>query len=366
MKGKNVRVREGFWHFRFNLNGQEKTGNTGLEGTARNRKKAEQYAKDEKRRLAGTAEREKPKPFDKAAAEFLAWCEQVEYRSKPSTAARIRSSFSSAVAFFSGQPVGGIDGGAIELYKTLRITKHGVRDISLRHDLHALSVFFRKYAIKMGWAKSNPVREVSIPSDRDAIAEHVVSSEEEEKYFGAGVKLHEKHIVSHPGALPNMLDLARLMLDQGARPEELLSARKDSLDLEARTLQILGGKTRAARRSLYLTGASVDILERRLKTPGPWLFPSDRHPGQHLTKLACTHDRFCVEAGVSFRIYDFRHTFATRAIQDGMDVPTVAAIMGHSGLRVIYRYVHPTAEHKKDAMRKFEAAKEGKKLRRMK
>ena len=35
---------------------------------------------------------------------------------------------------------------------------------------------------------------------------------------------------------------------------------------------------------------------------------------------------------------------------------TLAAILGHGSLRVVQKYVHPTADHKKQAMRKFEQA----------
>jgi len=82
-----------------------------------------------------------------------------------------------------------------------------------------------------------------------------------------------------------------------------------------------------------------------------------------LTKLQCTHDRVCIKAGVSFLLYDFRHAWATRAIEAGNDAPSVAAIMGHSGLRRIFRYVHPTSEAQKRAMERFETAQQRKKLK---
>jgi integrase len=182
-------------------------------------------------------------------------------------------------------------------------------------------------------------------------------------YFESAYRLHEKHRKSFPNAQPNLADLARLMLEQGARPEELLAARKEAFDSPAGTLLIAGGKTRASRRTLNLTEASRAILERRLQMPGPWLFPSDRNPGCHLTKLACTHDRVCLEAGVSFVLYDFRHTFATRQIDAGTPVPVVAAIMGHNGLRTIWRYVHPTSAAQKQAMENYEAAQKRRKLK---
>lgn len=55
-------------------------------------------------------------------------------------------------------------------------------------------------------------------------------------------------------------------------------------------------------------------------------------------------------------LYDFRHTFATRAAQSGVDLATLAAILGHNSLRVVQKYVHPTEEHKKAAMLRFERA----------
>ena len=52
-------------------------------------------------------------------------------------------------------------------------------------------------------------------------------------------------------------------------------------------------------------------------------------------------------------IYDFRHTFATRMAERGMPLATLAAILRHSGLRVVQRYVHVSQEHQRDAMRRF-------------
>jgi integrase len=358
LKGKNVRVRGRFWHYLFELHGKMHSGNTGLAGIESNRTAAEEYAERKRGELLKpqmVADNRGPKTFDVAAGEFTAWARDVEYRTKPNTSARLWTSMQSCIEFFGDRPVEEIGAGMLEMYKEFRLQQHKVREITLRHDLHALSVFFQ-YGKKMGWVERNPVEDVKIPSDRDAVREHVVSPEEEGVYFATAMKLHAGHLKSHPDALPNLHDVARLMLEQGARPEEILAARKEVFDHAAGTLRIEGGKTRAARRLLDLTAKSVAILETRAQTPGPWLFPSDRRPGQHITKLQATHDRVCLEAGVCFVLYDLRHTWATRMIAAGNDVPTVASIMGHSGLRTIYRYVHPTAGAKKLAMERYEAA----------
>ena len=58
---------------------------------------------------------------------------------------------------------------------------------------------------------------------------------------------------------------------------------------------------------------------------------------------------------IPFVLYDLRHTFATRAAQDGMPLPTLASILGHSSLRQVQKYVHPTQDHQQTEMDRIDA-----------
>lgn len=349
-----------YWHYRIWVQGREYTGTTGLAATNSNRKHALRFAERKRKeimdRLSTGPEPERV-PFDAAAADFLAWCEDAGYRGKPNTARRIRTSFASLLAFFGDRVAAEVTPGAIEDYKAWRAREHRVRDVTIRHDLHALSRFFQ-YCMKHGWSKTNPVAQVAKPSDRDSIVQHVVTPEEEAAYFAA--------------ATGTLYDVARLILHTGARPEEILSLRRGDVDIRRRILHIRGGKTRAARRTLHLLSEAGAILERRLAAtegagPDGWLFPSARRPDEHVTKLNHQHDEACRKAGVSFRLYDLRHTFATRLAEAGCDINTLASILGHSGLRMLTRYVHPTDQHKAEAMRRLEEKLDAKpQLRRVK
>jgi site-specific recombinase XerD len=59
---------------------------------------------------------------------------------------------------------------------------------------------------------------------------------------------------------------------------------------------------------------------------------------------------------LDFVPYALRHTFATRMAQEGIDLATLARILGHNSIRIVERYVHPTDEHRKSAMLRYEAS----------
>jgi integrase len=266
-----LRKRNGIWHYRFKLGGRTYSGTTSLADTARNENKARQIETDLRQALLEgrtPIRRFVIRGFTDAAKEFLEWAE-MEYRAHPNSHRRIATSLTSAKKFFANNPVSTINEREIEAYKVWRVTEHEVRDITLRHDLHALSKFFQ-YAVKQRWTRDNPIRNVKIPSDGDAVRIHVITLEEEREYFKRAARNR------------NLYDLARLIRNQGMRPEEVVSLRKEDIDLARGQLMIRSGKTKAARRTLNLTAESLSILARRCQGPSDWIFPSDRKSGKHI------------------------------------------------------------------------------------
>ena len=67
-------------------------------------------------------------------------------------------------------------------------------------------------------------------------------------------------------------------------------------------------------------------------------------------------------SGISHcRFHDLRHTFASNLVMNGVDIVTVAELMGHKDLSMTKRYSHPSPQHKKDAIKSlkiFDASKE--------
>lgn len=360
-----LRKQNGNWQYRFQVNGRKYFGTTDLAATEPNRTKASRIeAQAHRLVMDGRAELLKLEvcPFNDAATLFLDWAEG-KHRDHPATARRLRTSFASLKVFFDNQMVHTITEGRIDDYAAWRRREHCVRDVTIRHDLHALSKFLQ-YAIKHNWCRDNPVRRAELPSDAESIRIHVLSAAEEHKYFEAARRF------------PSLYDLCRLMLNQGCRPDELITCRQADIDLTKGVLHIRSGKTKAARRALKLTAESKAILAARMDG-GTWLFKGKKAT-THLTKLNGSHEKAldainpCSHCGqlksehkdknceyrraplVEFVLYDLRHTFATRMVEAGCSLPSLAAILGHSGLRMVMRYVHPQQEHKDAAMVRFE------------
>jgi integrase len=322
-----LREKNGRWHYRFQFRGLTVAESTGLEATKSNHRKAGQMEAAHRLRLEEGKlgiRTLKPLAFADAVPEFIDWC-KGEYE-KETTWRRIETSMTSAKVHFAKQAILEITAGDVERYKSWRRSQ-GIKPVSLKHDLNNLSVFF-KWAIKEHYASANPTADVKKPSDANAIRQRVLSTDEEKLYF------------SH--AKGNLWKVARLIINQGLRPEEVIRIRKEDVDLERGLLRVRFGKTKAAKRTLKLMPESRGILAAQLNTPGPWIFPSAKLKGQHITKLNGTHDRVCERIKLFFVLYDLRHTFATRLAAAGANAFAIAAILGHSGTRVIDRYVHPT------------------------
>lgn len=372
-----LRKRDGKWHYRFWVDGREYTGSTDLDATERNRNAAtREEAKARELVITGRAHELKLeiKQFNDAAAAFIGWA-KGEYSEHQRSARRLEVSFASLQQFFGTKAVSSILRGHVNDFKSWRRTEHKVREITIRHDLHALSKAYG-YWIDHNWARENPVRGVEIPSDRDAVRIHVLTAAEEMVYFEAARRF------------PALYDLGRLMLNQGCRPEEILDLEAGDIDLQSGKLTIRHGKSNAAKRTLRLTAESREICARRVIAATAlatrWVFPgkvagtrlaklNGRH-GDILDTLAickCGHARrqhpkagkcacgcadFTEASRLAFVIYDFRHTFATRAAETGMPVATLAAILGHADLRSVMKYVHVRQEAQDRAMADFEAA----------
>jgi len=95
-----------------------------------------------------------------------------------------------------------------------------------------------------------------------------------------------------------------------------------------------------------LSERAAEILGKRFEDArNGFIFPTDDGAAA-IAQIHKTHRKTIDRLGFEFRLYDCRHTFATRALEGGVDLLTLASMLGHSGLGEVSRYAHPSEERK--------------------
>ncbi len=192
-----------------------------------------------------------------------------------------------------------------------------------------------------------------------------------------------------------------LILETGLRTGELIGLTWDAIDFKKRTLTVnktlefrhkqhfwRAGppKTQQSYRTIPLTSRAYSILEmirsrvderKQSETLSQTLEYMDRHTGQKSTLVMkdlffinyrtgmpaknSSYDthlyKLCEEAGIKhFSMHVLRHTYATRAIERGVQPKVLQKMLGHASIKTTMdRYVHVSQESLAKAIKQFEA-----------
>ena len=168
----------------------------------------------------------------------------------------------------------------------------------------------------------------------------------------------EEEILYLKNASPLLRDVATVMLETGMRPGEVCCLRLSDVDLERRCVRVLAGKTVNASRFIPLTERALTTMTRRAtEARMEWLFPCPFDVTKPVREVRKAHDAAVRRSGIipPFRLYDLRHTALSRMAMAGIDLATLKEFAGHSQIQMTMRYVHPTPEHKRNAISRFES-----------
>lgn len=237
----------------------------------------------------------------------------------------------------------------IEDYKTSRARdlKKGsetktVSPATVNRELGTLKKILNM-AVDDGLLWKSPARKVQ-PFPEETPDVHILTFEEELKYLA---------LASEP-----LKSVAIIMLGQGMRPDEVFRMTYSNIDFINRTIFIVRGKTKNARRTLSMSKEVFDLLKERRQSHKNdyWVFPSPTKPGMHLGSVRKAHDRVCGKIHLRgvIDLYNLRHTFATRSILSGTDVTILQRILGHSEIGMTMRYVKIAEHYKVEAVEKME------------
>lgn len=164
-----------------------------------------------------------------------------------------------------------------------------------------------------------------------------------------------------------------LVLYTGLRLGELCALRWGDIDIREKTLTVHSTmkriqtphspdhrsevvvtppKSRKSLRSIPLHEDILELLKKRVGNSNAFFLTGKENV---YIEPRTMQNRFKVimrKAGIAeANFHALRHTFATRSVENGIDVKILSEILGHASVRItLDRYVHPSAEQKRKSM----------------
>ena len=234
---------------------------------------------------------------------------------------------------------------------------NGVSDSHVR-AIHAHCNAALNKAVKEGLIFKNPASECRLPPKR---------------YAKMKVLTHEEmHRMLVQAKAEGMFELFFLDLSTGLRRGELLGLQWEDVNFAKKELHIkrqvnrVDGKlaittpkTKRSARPVPLSELALYVLaEYKKNATSKWIFPSPVNPDNPREPSACRKrlSKILERAGCKHvRFHDLRHTFATMALENGIDIKTLAEILGHNTVATaLNTYTHSTAQMQKSAARRID------------
>lgn len=232
------------------------------------------------------------------------------------------------VPFLKGKLMRNIKAADLERFKASRInrlTLHGTsrKPATVEREMAILSNLF-SIAVKNDLIDYNPCGRIQ-KLRFDNLQDKLLRREDEKAFFD---NMHSDWA----------RDVCRMALYTGLRQNDIMTLTRFQVDRERKLITLVQGKTKR-RVVIALNSIAVEILERRWHDRFDLLFASPV-TGKETGSVRHAMLRACKRAGIPpITIRDLRRTNATRKIENGTDAATVARSLGHSGLRMIPRYV---------------------------
>ena len=200
-------------------------------------------------------------------------------------------------------------------------------------------------AIEEGYTEENPVQKVKLYSEKDTLKERILKASEEAELM-ENCSDYLKPIIT-------------VALNTGMRLGEILNLKWNNIDLKARRIRV--EKTKSGKvRFIPINDVLFRELKRLRNGQSHFVFFNAKTMKPYVD-LKRGFKEACRKASVEgMRFHDLRHTFATRLIENGIDIETVRDLLGHHSITVTQRYTHSSDERKRAAVELLSKKDEGK------
>jgi integrase len=210
--------------------------------------------------------------------------------------------------------------------------------------------------------KTGRVRFLS-PAEETALRKALVSREDEQRkkrirFNTWRVARNKKPLPEQPGELVDHIKpLVLLALNTGLRRGELLGLKWGAVNLAGKQLTVTGETAKSGHtRRIPLNTEALSTLttwHKRAGKPGADKFVFPGADGEQMKRIDSAWESLMTRAGLkNFRLHDCRHHFASRMVQEGVDLYTVKELLGHSEITMTERYSHLAPDNLRAAVEK--------------
>ena len=294
----------------------------------------------EERLLAGLdpdGDRPDNPEFGKALRRYLG---TVTIRKAENTQAREETAAGHLRRAFSGLRLGEITPARVARYRDDRLRK--VAPGTVQKELAMLSHLFTMAGREWGIDIPNPVAKVSKPRLPSGRTRFLAPAE-----ITALLDACEKSRNS------KLRPYVQLMLHTGMRPGEAAGLRWSQIDIDGRIVSLPRTKTVPRRVPLAVPAveALLAVQPESLWRCDDFVFLPEDVSRRVLASPSVWFKRAFVNAvrraGITdFHQHDLRHTAASYLLMSGIDLRTLAEILGHSSMDMVQRYTHLLDSHK--------------------
>jgi integrase len=229
----------------------------------------------------------------------------------------------------------------------------GAADGTINRELAVLSAALSHARTELEWDAPDPVRGRAPRPGPGRL--RWITREEAARLIAAAGQIPQA---------PHLPDLIRLALHTGMRRGELLGLEWSRVDFGGRLIYLDTHHTKTgARRAVPINAEAWAALRSRWDWRAehcpetPWVFAhgDDKHQGEPIRDVKHAFTSACRAAGITdFRFHDLRHTCASWLIQSGASLSEVAAILGHTTIRMAERYAHLAPESARAALARLD------------
>jgi integrase len=259
--------------------------------------------------------------FDTARIKTIRFEDMTNKYLKEHAHSRDQLTVKTLLKFFSGYTIAQITTKAVAEYRNRRL--ESVKPATVYQELALLRRMFNVAIKEWEWCRDNPVSRLSFSVGNRNARDRWLTVEEEKRVL-------EK--ATNPVWLRELLMVA---LHTGMRRGEILDLRWQNVDLLKRLIRIVKSKN-GEKRSIPMSNTLFNLFKgMNVRDISGRVFPVSKSSVRH------AFDKAVEKAKIEdFRFHDLRHTFATRLVQNGVDLYKVKELLGHKTITMTMRYAH--------------------------